>query len=144
MATCQMPRDEVIAFIKRQGAAIIASIDESGQPKVRAIIKPRKMIGNYIYYFPAKTSSRRVKLFRQNADASIYFYHRGAFCCTGIMFKGKMEILQDTEIKEELWRSFDRIFFRKGVTDPNYCVLKFTAVEGRMHRQMRKGNLIVS
>lgn len=144
MNTCPMTREEIIAFIKKRKVAIIASIDESGNPSVKAIFKPRKMIGNYIYYFAVNSASRHVRLFCRNPNASIYFYHRDAFCCKSVMFKGKMDVLQDLEIKKELWRPLDRICYRKGATDPRYCILKFTATEGRWYNKLRENTLIVS
>lgn len=29
-----------------------------------------------------------------------------------------------------MWRAGDTLYYRQGVTDPDYCVLKFTAVKG--------------
>ncbi|MFG6345363.1 MAG: pyridoxamine 5'-phosphate oxidase family protein [Lachnospiraceae bacterium] len=47
------------------------------------------------------------------------------------MLVGTMEVLQDAEIKQELWHPGDTMYYSGGVTDPDYCVLKFTAVKGR-------------
>lgn len=47
------------------------------------------------------------------------------------MLTGIMEVLQDEEIKREIWRDGDTRYYQLGVTDPDYCVLKFTAEGGR-------------
>lgn len=47
------------------------------------------------------------------------------------MLTGTMEVLQDEAIKKEIWRTGDTLYYRQGVTDPDYCVLKFTAIKGR-------------
>jgi len=41
-----------------------------------------------------------------------------------------MEALQDSTSKERLWERGDTQYYSKGVTDPDYCVLRFTAQAG--------------
>ena len=36
-----------------------------------------------------------------------------------------------------IWRKGDTIFYKKGVTDPDYCVLKFTAWTGRHYCDLK-------
>ena len=42
-----------------------------------------------------------------------------------------MEVLTDSASKELIWEDGDTMYYKEGVTDPDYCVLKFTAVSGR-------------
>lgn len=51
----------------------------------------------------------------------------------GVMLKGKMEVLTDNSTKEMIWREGDTLYYPLGVTDPDYCVLKFTAITGRRY-----------
>jgi general stress protein 26 len=44
-----------------------------------------------------------------------------------------MEVLTDATSKEKIWRNGDEQYYPGGVTDPNYCVLKFTATDGRFY-----------
>ena len=53
------------------------------------------------------------------------------------MLKGTMEVLEDSESKEMIWREGDTMYYPKGVTDPDYCVLRFTAVEGRYYSNFK-------
>lgn len=53
------------------------------------------------------------------------------------MLTGIMEVLQDNKIKKEIWQTGDTMFYKKGVTDPDYCVLKFTAVNGRYYCDLK-------
>lgn len=39
------------------------------------------------------------------------------------MLVGKMEELTDQDTKNMIWRKGDTMFYKKGVTDPEYCVL---------------------
>ena len=56
------------------------------------------------------------------------------------MLKGTMEVLTDNKSKEMIWQEGDTIYYSKGVTDPDYCVLKFTAKEGRFYSNFKSEN----
>lgn len=49
------------------------------------------------------------------------------------MLIGRMEVLEDPASKEMIWQEGDTMYYPKGVTDPDYCVLKFVAVSGRYY-----------
>ena len=120
-------------FIDKQKISFISSIDNENYPNVKAMLKPRKRNGLKEFYFSTNTSSMRVKQFLNNPNASIYFYHKGLIKYVGIMLKGKMEVLTDQDTKNMIWKKGDIMFYKKGVTDPDYCVLKFTATNGRYY-----------
>jgi general stress protein 26 len=80
-------------FIRKQKVAFICSVDEEGFPNVKAMLKPRKIDGMQRFYFSTNTSSMRVKQYRNNPNACIYFYHKGLIKYVGVMLKGKMEVL---------------------------------------------------
>ena len=129
-------RQHIIEFIQKQKTSFISSVDEDGFPNIKAIFAPRKIDGNF-YYFTTNTSSMRSQQFMNNPKASIYFYNRGRFKYEGIMLTGTMEVLQDDDIKREIWRTGDTIYYKQGVTDPDYCVLKFTAIKGRHYCDLK-------
>ena len=132
-------QDQIIEFIKKQKVSFIASVDEEGFPNIKAMFAPRKIEGN-CFYFSTNTSSMRSQQFIKNAKASIYFYSKGRFRYEGIMLIGTMEVLQDNEIKKEIWQTGDTMYYRQGVTDPDYCVLKFTAKRGRYYSNLKTEN----
>lgn len=125
-------REQLMDFIRKQKTAFVASVDEEGFPNIKAMFTPRKIEGD-CFYFSTNTSSMRTQQFMKNPKASIYFYKRGRFQYEGVMLTGTMEVLQDAEIKKEIWQIGDTLYYKKGVTDPDYCVLKFTAVKGRRY-----------
>lgn len=132
-----MTREHLFDFIQKQKTAFIASVDEDGFPNIKAMFTPRKIEGN-CFYFSTNTSSMRTGQYVGNPKASIYFYHRGRFRYEGIMLVGTMEVLQDSEIKKEIWQTGDTLYYPGGVTDPDYCVLKFTALRGRQYYDLKK------
>ncbi len=129
-------KGHIVKFIQKQKVAFIASVDEEGFPNMKAMFAPRKIEGN-CFYFSTNTSSMRVQQFVKNSKASIYFYNKGRFKHEGVMLTGIMEVLHDDEIKREIWCIGDTMYYRKGVTDPDYCVLKFTAVKCRHYCNLK-------
>ena len=45
-------------------------------------------------------------------------------------------MLENPAAKERLWQQGDTLFYPKGVTDPDYCVLRFTAIRGRYYSDL--------
>ena len=129
-------REHIIDFIRKQKVAFIASVDEEGFPNIKAMFIPRKIEGN-CFYFSTNTSAKRSQQYIKNPKAGIYFYSKGRFKYEGIMLTGTMEVLQNDEIRQEIWRTGDSIFYKQGVSDPDYCVLKFTAIKGRYYCDLK-------
>mgnify|MGYP003623983032 CR=1 FL=1 len=73
--------------------------------------------------------------FREHPKASIYFVDRRFF--RGVMLKGTMEVLEDAESKEMIWEKGDTMYYPQGVTDPDYCVLRFTVESGRYYSGLK-------
>ena len=55
----------------------------------------------------------------------------------GVMLIGTMEVLEDAEAKQMIWLEGDTMYYPQGVTDPDYCVLKFTAEKGRYYSNFK-------
>ena len=109
----------------------ISSVDNEGYPCTKAMLAPRKREGIKVFYFTTNTFSLRVAHYKANPKASIYFCDEKGF--KGMMLRGTMEVLTDAESKEMIWLEGDEQYYPRGVTDPNYCVLKFTATDGRFY-----------
>lgn len=134
-------KEHIYEFIKAQKTVFIASVDEDGFPNMKAMFTPRKIEGN-CFYFSTNTSSMRTGQYKKNPKASIYFYKRGRFVYEGIMLVGTMEVVQDEEIKKEIWQPGDTMYYKQGVNDPDYCVLKFTAVKGRWYSNLKTESFV--
>ncbi len=67
----------------------------------------------------------------------MYFYERGRFKYTGVTIKGTVEVCTDQPTKDEIWKFGDTMFYRKGVTDPDYAVLKFTGTEAECYCDLK-------
>ena len=66
----------------------------------------------------------------KNEDYCMYCYRDGKF-------------LQDCTMEEMIWRDGDTEYYPSGVTDPNYCVLKFTATDGRFYSDFYPRSFVI-
>jgi len=130
-------------MIDKAKVSFIGSIDEDGFPNMKAMLRPRKRNGIKEFWFTTNTSSMRTEQYRKNPHACIYFYDRKMFY-HGVMLVGTMEVLEDAATKEMIWKFGDTMYYKKGVTDPDYCVLKFTATKGRYYHSFKTENFEVS
>jgi general stress protein 26 len=130
-----MSNETIKKMIEKTGFSIISSVDESGFPNTKAMLPPRKREGIKVFYFTTNTSSLRVKQYRANGKACIYFFDKRFY--RGVMLIGKMEVLTDKKTKEMIWRDGDTMYYSGGVTDPDYCVLKFSAKKMRIYQNFK-------
>ena len=116
-------------------------LTEEGFPWTKAMLSPRVREGIKTFYFTTNTFSLRVAHYKANPKASIYFCDTEGF--KGMMLRGTMEVLTDAASKEMIWRDGDEQYYPGGVTDPNYCVLKFTATDGRFYSDFYPRSFVI-
>lgn len=129
-------------LIDKQNIAFISSIDEDGFPNNKAMLPPRKREGIHTFYFTTNTSSLRVSQYKKNSNACLYFCDKRFF--RGVMLIGTVQVLEDEETKKMIWKDGDTMYYPKGVTDPDYCVLKFTVTKGRYYSNFKSENFNIS
>ena len=118
-------------LIDKQSTAFISSVDQEGFPNTKAMLAPRLREGLHTFYLTTNTSSMRVAQYRENPKACLYFCDRRYF--RGVMLIGTVEVLEDDASKALIWQEGDTLYYPQGVTDPDYCVLRFTARKGRYY-----------
>ena len=119
----------------------LSYIDSQGFPATRAMLAPREREGIRVFWFSTNTSSQKVAAFRENPRGSVYFVDRRFF--RGVSLCGTVEVLEDQKSKERLWQMGDRMYYSRGVTDPDYCVLKFTAERGRYYSNFKSEDFLI-
>lgn len=129
-------------LIDKQGVTFLSSVDDAGFPNTKAMLPPREREGIRVFYLTTNTSSMRVAQFRQNPKACLYFCDRRFF--RGVMLIGTVEVCEDDETKARIWREGDTVYYAKGVTDPDYCVLRFTAEKGRFYGNFRSADFTIT
>lgn len=129
------PEETIGKMIDKSSMSFISYIDAEGFPVTKAMLKPRERNGIKEIWFSTNTSSNKVKCFLKNNKASVYFVDKRFF--RGVSLVGTVEVLETAEAKERIWRTGDKMYYKKGVTDPDYCVLKFTAEKGRYYSNFK-------
>ena len=129
------PAKTIGNIIDNVNVSIISSVDKDGFPNTKAMLAPRKRDGIKIIYFTTNTSSMRVKQYITNSKACVYFFDKRFF--RGVMLKGAMKVLKDKKSKQMIWQDGDQMYYPLGVTDPDYCVLKFTSKSGRYYSNFK-------
>ncbi len=129
------PEQTIGNLIDKANMTIIGYVDEDGFPISKAMLAPRKREGIKEFWFTTNTSSNKVRFFRKNPQGSIYFVDRRFF--RGVSLLGTVEVSEAAEDKEEIWWEGDTMYYPQGVADPDYCVLKFTALRGRYYSNFK-------
>ena len=132
------PEETIGKMIDKSSTSFVSYVDEDGYPITKAMLKPRKRNGIKEIWFSTNTSSDKVRYFRKNSKASIYFIDKRYF--RGVSLIGTIEVLETAEAKEMIWQTGDEMFYKEGVSDPDYCVLKFTAHKGRYYSNFKSEN----
>ena len=127
-ASCyNMGMEKQIERLLKKKIAFVGS-ESKGEPYIKAMIVARRE-GSNIFYFDSNNGSKRVAQWKKNPNACIYF--NGGPVYRGVMLSGKMEIINDMEMKKLHWSPMMKMIYKGGVEDPDYCILRFTANKGR-------------
>lgn len=129
------PEETIGKMIDRSSICFISYMDYEGFPVTKAMLKPRDRTGIKEIWLSTNTSSDKVTCFKENNKASVYFIDRRFF--RGVSLVGTVEVLETAEARERIWREGDEMYYKEGVTDPDYCVLKFSAVRGRYYSNFK-------
>lgn len=135
------PEKTVGRMADQAKTVFLSYIDSQGFPATRAMLPPREREGIRVFWFSTNTSSQKVSAFRENPKGSVYFVDRRFF--RGVSLCGTVEVLEDQKSKERLWQMGDRMYYSRGVTDPDYCVLKFTAERGRYYSNFKSEDFLI-
>lgn len=130
-------KEKAIKLHLKVKSFIISCVDEDGYPLTKAVSPAKYREDIKEIYFCTNTSSKFVSGIRANNKASVYFYSQNLIW-KGCMLKGIMEIVDDMDIKEKFWLyKFKNAYPEKSFTDPDFCLLKFTAIAGRYYSMFK-------
>lgn len=121
-----------------QNLCFIGSVDENGFPHIRALLRPRLREGIKTIWFSTNTPTNKVRHFKNNAKASVYVCNPAKF--QAALLVGTTEVLETEQYKKMLWQEGDEMYYPQGVSDPDYCVLKFTALSGRRYGELQSSD----
>jgi general stress protein 26 len=139
--TMQNVLDAANNLHKKAKFFFLGSVDNNGFPNIKAVLPVNKRESIRHIYFSTNTSSKHVAQYRANPKSCVYFYSPLFF--KGVLLKGVIEVVEATEIKKRFWNKGDLKYYPKGVTDPDYCILKFTAQEGRYYSNFKSNDFVI-
>ena len=122
-------------LIDKQSTAFISSVDENGYPNTKAMLAPVKREGIKTFYWHTNSPSMRIKQYRNNPKACIYFCDNRFF--RGVMLKGIMEVVEDDDIKKEIWKDEFSMYYQGGMDGGDFIILRFTAKTGRYYSNFK-------
>jgi general stress protein 26 len=118
---------EIETMIAGSRDALVCSLDDNGFPNAKAMfINARE--GMKVFWFSTNVSAERTHLLLKRPQVCIYIYDPERI--HGLMLTGRMEVLRDNETKAAHWKEGDERYYPLGPTDPDYCMLRFTAEKG--------------
>ena len=129
---------EIRALRANSAIAYLASVNEEGYPQIKAMMV-LEHDSVKVQYFSTNTSSKRVRQFRKNPKASVYYCDNEHF--KGALFTGTLEVCTDHDTKAFLWNDDAWRYYPKGVDDEDYCVYKFTAETVNYYHGLKNATL---
>jgi pyridoxamine 5'-phosphate oxidase len=120
-------KKDINKLIEDSTNVIVSSVDEDGFPNVKKMYTIKNE-GIKTFWFSTNVSAIRTQQWLKNPKSSIYFYNDAEV--RGLMLIGEMQVCTDNETKQRFWKEGDEEYYPLGPTDPDYCMLKFTAVKG--------------
>ncbi|MDR1301087.1 MAG: pyridoxamine 5'-phosphate oxidase family protein, partial [Treponema sp.] len=70
------PQETIGNLIEKQTVSFISSIDENGFPNTKAMLPPVKRESIKTFYWHTNSPSMRIKQYKNNPKACIYFYDK--------------------------------------------------------------------
>lgn len=116
-------KDQAIAMLQRCDTVVLASVNEVGYPRPVPMSKI-KSEGLSTIWMATGRSSAKTKDFLANPKAGLCFQENG----NSVALTGDVEIVTDNNTKKELWQEWFIAHFTEGPTDPEYVLVKFTAL----------------
>jgi general stress protein 26 len=135
------PEQTIGSLIDKQTVSFISSVDETGYPNTKAMLAPVKREGIKTFYWHTNSPSLRIKQYRNNPKACIYFCDKRFF--RGVMLKGTMEVIDNEDAKKEIWKDEFAMYYQGGRDGGDFIIIKFTAESGRFYSNFHSEDFIV-
>lgn len=126
--------EKSLALIERSFTGVLGTVDESGNPQLKAMIKT-EADGLKEFWFCSNTSSKRVAQIQRDSRASLYFYDEKNY--EGLMLTGRAEVSYDDAKRKEFWNDYMKIYYPLGYTDPDFALIKFTASKANYYHGLK-------
>ncbi|MFW9808867.1 MAG: pyridoxamine 5'-phosphate oxidase family protein [Candidatus Thorarchaeota archaeon] len=128
-------REMCLDLLEAGWPAYVSTVDERGFPQTRAMFNLRnkerypklsslfaKHHNEFMMLFSTNTSSTKVAEIQAKPATSVYFCKPDV--TQGVMFGGEFEIVNDLDLKREIWHDGWERYYPTGYDDPDHTVLR--------------------
>jgi general stress protein 26 len=115
--------------------AYVTTVDEKGFPQTRAMFNLRnkerfpkliplfeKYRDDFTILLTTNTSSTKISDIRERPTVSAYYCNPETW--QGVMFGGEVKIVEDSDLKREIWQDGWERYYLTGYDDPDHTVLR--------------------
>lgn len=127
-------KKDILKLVDKSRDVIVCSVAENGYPNAKSMFKAKRE-GLKTFWFSTNVSATRTGQWLKQPKACIYFLDSKNI--HGLMLTGNMQVCTDAETKLAFWKPGDEMYYPLGPTDPDYCMLRFTADEGNYWGQQK-------
>jgi general stress protein 26 len=125
---------ECFELMNSAEAVYLATVDDSGRPRIRALCNLRReerypgtgffcrRAPGFTVYFGTTASSGKVREILANPNVALYYCDPATF--RGLMLAGRMEVLTDPGLRRACWQEEWRVYYPAGPEDPEWVVLR--------------------
>jgi general stress protein 26 len=119
--------DKANALIRQCNIATLTSVNENGYPRTCLLSIAKADCFSDIYFVTSKRSKNHGKAshFETNSKASVCYFKDG----DSVTLIGNAEFVVDKNVQSQIWNETDRKFFKNGIDDPKFRLVKFHAIE---------------
>ncbi len=140
------------SLAENQEWVCLSTVNSSGMPETRAMINlanpklfptlQKFFTDDFTVYFSTNTGSEKIRQLTSNRKASIYYYNPETF--EGLLLMGETETVTDRQTKKDFWQDSWIMYYKEGVNDPDYTLLKFNSSSYKYYNgklELKSGNL---
>jgi general stress protein 26 len=137
-----------IKLITESPMVALSTISLSGYPQTRNMLNLRNaaqypslvpFFANYSmadYFFGTNTSSAKMDEIRHNSKACIYFTNPNTW--HGLTLSGDIYVVDDEEIKRAIWQDGWEMYYKGGLSSPDYSILHLKVKQLNKYYQLEK------
>jgi general stress protein 26 len=125
-------------LVEQSEFALLSTVNEDDFPETRAMLNLHNKsmfpsLQTYFKddftacYFSSNTASQKLNQILYSNKASVYYVNPKTF--EGLLMKGTLEIIKDKALKNDFWQDNWTMYYKGGIDDPDYSLLKFIPSE---------------
>lgn len=120
-------KEEAIEFARQNPISQLVTIKD-GFPYSR-IMYAAKIEDDLTIWFATSESSRKISHIRENSNSCVTFHKEGKY----LRITGRAEIFSDMESKKTIWKDDWTRYWKLGIDDPDYIVIKIKPVDAEYY-----------